>query len=148
MNPLQPLIELITFGGKNIAHNLDFIPDDKISWKPAPSAKNALEICEEICGVVDGFAGALKGAEFQVKQPKLSTRDEAKAAILAATSHYAEVLGSLGEGDMQKQMSTPFGPMPTAHAVGFGVVETLHHHGQIVYIQTLLGDNESHFVDM
>lgn len=148
MNSLQPLIELVTFGGKNIAHNLDFIPDDKISWKPTPNAKNALEICEEICGVVSAFSGALQGAPFEVSQPTLSTRDEAKSAVLAVTSKYAEVLGALNESDLQTEMSTPFGAMPKAHGVGFGVVETLHHHGQIVYLQTLLGDNKSHFVDM
>lgn len=148
MNPLQPLIELVTFGGKNIALNLDFIADDKLAWKPAPDAKNALEICQEVCGVVGGFAGALQGVPFDVKEPTLSTREEAKSAILAATSHYAEVLGSLNESDLQSPMSTPFGSMPKAHGVGFGVVETLHHHGQIVYIQTLLGDTKSHFIDM
>ena len=148
MNPLQPLIELITFGGKNIAHNLDFIPDDKIGWKPAPEAKSALEICEEICGVVDGFAHALQGAPFAVKAPTLSDRESAKAAVLASTSNYAQVLGSLSQSDLQTEMSTPFGSIPKAHGAGFGLVETLHHHGQIVYIQTLLGDTQSHFIDM
>ncbi len=148
MNPLQPLIELVTFGGHNIAHNLDFIPDDKLAWKPAPEAKSALEICQEICGVVGGFAGALQGQEFKVNPPTLSDREGAKAAVLAATSNYAQILGSLSESDLQVEMATPFGRIPKANGVGFGVVETLHHHGQIVYLQTLLGDAESHFIDM
>ncbi|MBW3637924.1 MAG: hypothetical protein KY445_15890 [Armatimonadetes bacterium] len=119
-----------------------------MSWKPAPEAKSALEICEEICGVHGGFAGALQGQEFKVNPPTHSDREGAKAAVLAATSNYAQILSSLGESDLQAEMATRFGPVPKANGVGFGVVETLHHHGQIVYIQTLRGDTESHFIDM
>ena len=42
MHPLDGLAGQTTFFSRNIGHNLDFIPDDKLDWKPAPSALSAL----------------------------------------------------------------------------------------------------------
>ena len=40
------------------------------------------------------------------------------------------------------------GSFPFARAVSFPVIDAIHHHGQIAYIQSLLGDAETHFYEM
>ena len=48
MKPLEGLAETATWAGKNTAYNLQFIPADKLAWKPAPTAKSALEIAHHL----------------------------------------------------------------------------------------------------
>ena len=38
--PLELAAGQITWAHKNINNNLDFVPDDKLNWKPAPSSKS------------------------------------------------------------------------------------------------------------
>lgn len=148
MHPLQLLSDNIGWAGKNLSYNLGFIPDDKLTWKPAPEAKSALEICEEVVGVVNHFGGMFKGETDSEKQT-FTTREAAQQAVESATAKYAQTLLSLGENDLNGEIDLGFGPpMPKARVVAMPVMETLHHHGQIAYIQTLLGDTESHFYEM
>ena len=39
----------------------------------------------------------------------------------------------------------PFGTFSLGQCSGFPPFDLMHHHGQIAYIQTLLGDQEDHF---
>ena len=45
-----------------------------------------------------------------------------------------------------KTLKLPFGEFPLSQAVSMPVVDLIHHHGQIAYIQTLLGDTEDHLL--
>ena len=47
MSPLEVLAYQAEWCAKDTAHNLDFIPADKLAWKPAPSAKSTLDIVNE-----------------------------------------------------------------------------------------------------
>ena len=46
---------------------------------------------------------------------------------------------------MGEMIELPFGTFPLAQCCGFPPFDVMHHHGQIAYIQTLLGDGEDHF---
>lgn len=147
MHPLQTQMELITWAGKNLSHNLKFIADDKLGWKPEPTAKSAFDICAEVVGVARHFPHLIKGEGGEMEKPVFTTREDAQGAIESATQDYAAFLGTLGPDDMTGEVQFPWGAMPKMEVIGMPVVESIHHHGQVVYIQTLLGDTESHFFE-
>jgi len=149
MHPLEGLAGQIAWAGKNISYNLGFIPEDKLAWKPAPTAKNALEITAEVEGVADGMRAVINGGEWPASPPApATTLKEAQERIERATETYAALLRSLDTSRFGETVKLPFMEMPFPRAVSLPIIEALHHHGQIAYIQTLLGDTDSHFYEM
>lgn len=145
MEKIELLISMAEWGAQNAAYNLDFIPDDKLQWKPAPDAKNALEIAHEIASSVDGASHLMQTGQSEHRVAAPQNRDEAKAAILAAVEVYASALRSLTEEQLNGTVQFPFAEMPMEFAMRVPLTEILHHHGQLAYIQLLLGDTQSHF---
>lgn len=144
MHPFETLIGQLEFMSANLAHNLDFIPDDKLNWKPAPEGNSVLEIVNHLGVPLSGMANALDG-KWQVSFESAQDREEAKALILQLSQNYAAKLRALSMEDMSRTVTTPFGDMALPMAAGIPVIDLIHHHGQIAYIQTLLGDTEPHF---
>ena len=145
MESIEVLISMAEWGAQNVAYNLDFIPDDKLQWRPAPDAQSALEIAHEIARSVDGASILFQTGELQRRVAEPQNREEAKQAILDAVKVYATALRSLTPGQLNSIVKFPFRDMPMEFAMRVPVTEILHHHGQIAYIQLLLGDTESHF---
>jgi len=145
MESIEVLISMAEWGAQNVAYNLDFIPDDKLQWRPAPDAQSALEIAHEIARSVDGAAILFQTGELQRRVAEPQNREEAKQAILDAVETYAVALRSLTEEQLNGIVKFPFREMPMEFAMRVPLTEILHHHGQIAYIQLLLGDTESHF---
>lgn len=148
MGTHQRLLDMMDWAAKNINHNLDFVPDDKLDWKPAPDAKNVLDIAHEIALSTDSISNFLATGEYQKNIARPDTREEAKAAITAAAEVYSKVLSNLTQQQLDGIAHFPWGDIPMSEAIGMPVIEALHHHGQIVYIQTLLGDTDSHFFQL
>jgi len=148
MEKIEVLISMAEWGAQNVVYNLDFIPDDKLQWRPAPDAQSALEIAHEIASSVRGASILMQTGERGDALPQPQTREEAKAAILAATETYANALRSLTDEQLNSTVQFPFAEMPMEFAMRVPLTEILHHHGQIAYIQLLLGDTQSHFFQM
>ena len=144
MHPFEMVIGQLEFMSANLAHNLDFIPDDKLNWKPAPEANSVLEIVNHLAMPLSGMANALDG-RWQVAFESAQDREEAKALITSLSAKYADKLRALSAEDMSRTVTTPMGDFPLPLAAGIPVIDLIHHHGQIAYIQTLLGDTEAHF---
>lgn len=145
-HPLEGLAGQIVFFSRNIAYNLDFIPDDKLNWKPAPTANSALEVVQHLLGAQGRLRVLLTGgnpADAEIATPQ--TRDEAKVALIASAEAYAATLRGLEPSSLGEVMTTRMGSMPRAFVAGMAPADTIHHHGQIAYIQELLGDTETHF---
>lgn len=125
--------------------NLQHIPADKLDWKPTPEAKSALQIAGEIIGVMEMTAPLFTGGNYApAPLPVPATLDEAVALLTAASKKYADALEAAGD-ELERPVESPFGTMWAASAVLFGVIDLLHHNGQLSYIQSLLGDAEMHF---
>jgi hypothetical protein len=148
MNNIDQLIGMLDWAAKNVNHNLDFVPDDKLDWKPAPDAKSVMDIAHEIALSTDSISHFLTTGEYQKNVARPETRDEAKAAITAAAETYTKALRSLTAEQLAGNVQFPWGETPMGEAIGMPVIESLHHHGQIAYIQTLLGDTDSHFFQL
>lgn len=129
----------------NIINNLDYIPEDKLDWKPAPKAKSVYEIVNHFTGVVAKMTSSITG-QPEPKLAEVSTKAEAKQLIQQVSDAHLDAINALTPEQMQETTKTPAGEIPKGAAAGLPVVELLNHHGQITYIQTLLGDDESHMV--
>ncbi len=149
MNLPQTPLELISgqlgWANTNINHNLDFIPEDKLDWKPAPESKSVLEIINHATNTVNYFTSNIKG-EPPAELAPATTREEAKALVTQVVQAHQKLLTTLGPADLERILSLPFGEIPVGIAAGLPVVELINHHGQITYIQSLLGDQESHLI--
>jgi uncharacterized damage-inducible protein DinB len=144
MHPLHGVIQQLNWAAKNTVYNLDFVPDDKLDWKPAPTASSVLEIINHVMMPLRAFGSVLQGNGFNHEGAQATNREEAKQLLLEAVQNYTAVLQSLKPEDLQGTVTVPFGEMPMGMAVGVPMVDLIHHHGQISYLQTLWGDTEPH----
>jgi hypothetical protein len=132
--------------GRNLAYNLNYLPPDKLGWKPAPTAKSAFEIVTHLAYFQKGMAGVASGAGWTdpgITPP--TNLEEARALILQTTEAFAAALEALPPEGLNRQVELPFGTFPLARVATMAAADAVHHHGQIAYIQTLLGDPEDHF---
>jgi len=143
--PLELISNQIGWAHKNINNNLKFVPEDKLNWKPAPEAKSILEIINHATDTVAIFTASTTGKPKTEIQPA-TNRQEATALVTQVVQAHQSALSSLTPSELDQQVTTPVGEMPRAIAAGLPVIELLNHHGQITYIQTLLGDSESHLI--
>jgi hypothetical protein len=143
---MESAIKIALWSARDAAFNLDFIPEDKMDWKPAPNAKSALEIANEIASSFQGGISWLETKKWNMEYIPAATRDEVKAAILKNADEYARKLREFPEAQLGEIYESPMGPMTNQFVVSLALIDVTHHHGQIKYIQTLLGDAEDHFV--
>ncbi|HVF85744.1 MAG TPA: DinB family protein [Abditibacteriaceae bacterium] len=144
METTELLIGQMEWATRNVNNNLDFIPNDKLNWKPAPEANSVLEVVNHVAYVIHGFPQLLDGGEANAQWTPATNREEAKASLQKGTEAYVAKLRTLTPQDMARTVTLPFGEMPMPVAAMIPVIDLINHHGQITYIQTLLGDTESH----
>ena len=143
---MESAIKIALWSARDAAFNLDFIPDDKLNWKPSPEAKSALEIANEIASSFQGGISWLESGKWGVEYTPVTTREAAQAAIKSNSELYAQKLREFPEERLSEMHESPMGPMNTQFTVSLALIDVTHHHGQIKYIQSLLGDAEDHFV--
>jgi hypothetical protein len=146
MGPVSVLSAMVRRVGRNVAYNLNCFPADKLDWKPAPEAKSALEIVNHVSYYLAGMGPALGGSGWS--EPQITparTAEEAGRLIIRSADSFADALEGLTGEDLHRQVQMPFGSFPAVQVATMGSVELAHHHGQVCYIQTLLGDTEDHF---
>ena len=146
MEMTELLAGQIGFALRNIKNNLDFIPDDKLDWKPAPKANSVLEIVNHVAGSIYGITEVMTGSGMKPNFTPAVNREDAKSLLQNGVDGYIAALRGLKPQDMGRTVQLPIGDLPLGAAAGVPVVELINHHGQITYIQTLLGDDESHLV--
>ncbi len=145
MSPLQTLARQMDWAAANIALNLDFIPDDKLRWKPAPTAPSSLEMVDHLLAVLGRMTPLVGGylADEHTLQP-VENRDDAKALLIEAAAGYSAMLRALKPSQLDEIVETKMGQMPRRALAIMPVNDMIHHHGQIAYIQLMLGDTATH----
>lgn len=143
--PLELIAGQIDWAHRNINNNLGFIPDDKLNWKPAPESKSVLEIINHACNTVHTFTHFMTGSH-QHDLPPATNGEEAKALVTRVVQAHLEAANALAPPELEQVVSTPVGELPKGFVAGLPVVELINHHGQITYIQSLLGDSEGHLI--
>jgi hypothetical protein len=148
MHPLETFAGLVIWAGESAAYNLQFIPAEKLSWKPAPTANSAFEIVQHVCGALRSMQPVFAGGEWNWPEvPMPTTLAEAQEMLTSTTQEYAAALRQVERPALTRMVvvSPAQVEVPLVRAASMPVVDMIHHHGQIVYIQALLGDAEFHF---
>ncbi len=148
MEDLRVAAWMLRYGARSLIHNLQFIPQERADWKPEPGAQSPLEIMTEVLRAVTMYRPILRGPDCPDPRPPLprpATLQEAAELLTAAVEDYAAALESAGpEPDRPQEM--PFGGVFRAtRAVCYPVLDLFHHHGQICYLQAMLGDGGMHW---
>jgi hypothetical protein len=144
---LQAAAVMLRYGVRSLIHNLKALPPDRLDWKPSPGARSALEAAGEVVGALRMYLPILCGEEcrFQGGHPHPANLEEAERLLTAAAAEYAAALEAAGPA-LDGPRTMPFGAVFQARrAVLFPVMDLFHHHGQVCYLQTLLGDPEMHW---
>ena len=147
-NYQETLAQQVRWAARNIAYNLDFLPADKLDWKPAPDASSAIEIVNHLLGAMQHVQGVLDSGEWNGQNnsefsPSISLED-AKARLMQTADEFAATLEGILPERMERMVEMPFGTMSLAQIMRFQPIDIVYHHGQISYIQQLLGDTETH----
>ena len=148
MSQFTLVARLVRYGAESMAFQLKQIPADKLDWQPHPASKSALQIVGEAVGVIRSQSFTVRSGEFELDGdalPHPASLEEALTDLADAAEEFAGLLETVEEGFLDRRVETPGGPLWAAYQVTFGLVDLLHHHGQITYIQSLLGDAEHHF---
>src|SRR5262245_5876376 len=136
---------MVRWTARNMAYNLTFIPADRLDWNPAEGVKSALAIAAEVVGVMRNAMPLFAGGEFEPAEfPRLPSGEDARRQIVEAADRYAEALEAAGPA-LERPVNVGGMSMWAKWVALFPAVELLHHHGQIAYLQMLLGDMETHF---
>jgi hypothetical protein len=148
MDDVKSAAWMLRYGARSLIHNLQFIPEERARWKPEPGAKSPLEIATEVLRGMRMYQPLLEGPEYPKtwpEVPKPETLQETAKLIAAAVEEYAAALEAAGP-ELDRPQPMPFGGVFRAYrAVCFPLFDLFHHHGQICYLQSLLGDTETHW---
>lgn len=149
MNFQQTLANQVRWSARNIAYNLEFLPADKLAWKPAPTATSALEIVNHLMTgmlcVQKTFEDGLWHGQDEANFERATDLESAQTLLQTIPPRFADAVEAVPDADLEKIIETPFGAMPMLYVIQFEPADIVHHHGQIAYIQLLLGDEETHF---
>ena len=144
MTDLKVTARMVRWAAESMAFNLSQLPPDKLDWKPNPASKSALQIVGEVVGVMRMMLPMFQGGNFEMQPgPELANLDEAQRLLAETSEEFAVALEAAG-GTLERLVDLPFGQLWGSYAVTFGMIDLVHHHGQITYIQSLLGDAENH----
>ena len=146
MGELSYVARMVRSMADSYAIQLEHIPEDKLSWKPTPEAKSAFDVTAEVISVFQMATPLFTGGTFNMEAPRneLTSLADAKAQLAESAAAFAAALDAAGD-ELNRPVETPFGAMWAAYGVLFPVIDLIHHHGQVTYIQSLLGDAEFHF---
>jgi uncharacterized damage-inducible protein DinB len=146
MEDLKSGARLLRWMVDNIILNLSHIPEDRLHWKPEPGVKSPLEIAGEVVAGQRMMLPVFTGGDWTPQpHPQPQTFEEAKGLLLQSAEAYIAALESADPAKLDRMISLFGFSVWAPRAVLLPLIDTTHHHGQITYIQTLLGDAEYHF---
>jgi len=147
----------IVMGKERFLKTLSFVPDDKLTWTPSPTAKSALQIAAHIGLSNSGMAGIVRGEKppvsdmrqlFEImnqEEKKITSRDAAIQLIEQGTNTALAALDSLTPERLGGDAGLPGMSMPMAHFIMIIGMHMNNHASQVDYLQTAWGDLENHF---
>jgi hypothetical protein len=147
----EEVARMLRYGGMSFLHQLEQFPTERLHWKPEPSAKSAMEITAELVSAIKMYRPILGAADaasvkwVRIDRTPPKTVADARALLEPVLEDYVQALEASGP-ELARQQPMPFGGVFWAEdAATYPLIELFHHHGQICYLQTLLGDAEQHW---
>jgi hypothetical protein len=163
MNP-QEVSELVARSKREteqasaqLLKTFEFVPEDRQTWSPSPTARTALRIVAH-CGAANfAFAALLRGdgwglsmdpqeamAQIRSSGSDVSTREGAVESVRESTAAVLAALDGATPERVESAAPTPFGPFPYTLCMAFPADHMSGHARQIDYLQTIWGDEEDH----
>lgn len=136
-------------------HTLSFVPEDKLTWRPTPTAKNALQIAAHCAGYSGAFAAIIRAGKFppidefrgrvQSTIAGISTLEEAEAVLRKGIADTVEALDTVKPEQIDSVIEAPaLGKTPFTFFMTLPAFHLEGHTTQIDYLQTCWGDQEVH----
>jgi hypothetical protein len=134
---------------------LSFVPADKLTWNPTPTARNALQIAAHCAGYSGAFADVIRAGTFPSSVEEflgpiestikgIATRDQAEAVLRKGIADTMAALDALKPEQIDTTVVTPIGRQPFIFFMDIPARHLFNHAAQIDYLQTCWGDQEVH----
>lgn len=124
------------------------LPSDKLEWKPAPGARSALDQLQEIATAID-FNWEMyttrrvewseeKAERWKQTRSQYTDLDQLEQMALAGADRLESFLKDFNPADYRASVEVPWGEVVLAECLAYHYWNSAYHHGQIVYIASLL----------
>lgn len=138
-------------------HTLSFVPADKLTWSPTPTAKSALQIAAHCAGYSGAFAALIRaggfpwsGEEFlrrvQATIDSIDTVEQAEAVLRQGIADSLAALDTVQPEQIDAMIDAPHARVPFTFFLTLPAYHLEGHATQIDYLQTCWGDQEVHFL--
>jgi uncharacterized damage-inducible protein DinB len=134
-----------------------FVPEDKLHWSPAPTAKSAMRIANHTAYYAGIFAQVIKDGRFptmdreqhaaarKAAEEADTTREEVISLLRKNTDEVLAALDALTPEMIESTVETPAFPAPMTFFMDLPAGHADGHASQIDYLQTCWDDQEVHF---
>ena len=136
-----------------------FVPDDKLTWTPTPTAKSAIRIAAHTALYAGRFARMIKDGKLpgsdnlaermtqrNAEEAAITSRTEVESIFRKGTDEVIAALDSLTPEAIGATLESGFGwSMPMTLLMNMPGLHAVSHAAQIDYLQTCWDDQEVHF---
>jgi hypothetical protein len=136
-------------------HDLSFVPADKLTWSPTPTAKSALEIAAHCAGYSGEFSSIISAGKFpwsveefrgrvQSAIDSITTLEQAETMLRNGIADTIAALDTVRPEQIGAIIDAPHGRTPFKFFLTLPAFHLETHGAQIDYLQTCWGDLEVH----
>jgi len=136
-----------------------FVPDDKLNWTPAPTAKSPIRIAAHTALYAAIFAKMIRDrrlpfgdeipefvARVEASEKEITSRAEMESLFRKNTQEALAALDTVTPEVIALTLDSGLGwTMPMTFLLKLPGIHAICHAGQIDYLQTCWGDQEVHF---
>ncbi len=136
--------------------NFSYVPEDKLTWTPVPTAKSALRIGAHTALYAGRFASMIRErqlpapenltewlAERDAEEIAITSREEMEMVFRSGTAEVLEALDTLTPEEVEGTLTSAQGwSMPMKQLMGLPGWHATLHLGQIDYLQTCWDDQQ------
>ncbi len=144
---------------ESFIHTFSFVPDDRLTWTPTPTAKSAMRIAAHTAVYAGLFATMITNRklptpeevpDFRAKadaaEEALTSRVEMERVFRKNTENVLTALDSLTPDETRATLDFGHGiTVPMTFLLWLPSNHVLGHEGQIDFLQTCWDDQEIHF---
>ena len=146
-------------GMEEFLKTFSFVPDDKLTWTPTPTAKSAIRIAAHTALYAGRFACMIRDvklpgsdnlsewlAQRNTEEAAIASRKEVVRIFRKGTDEVLAALDSLTPVAIGTTLDSGFGwSVPMTWLMKLPGRHAISHAAQIDYLQTCWGDQEVHF---
>jgi hypothetical protein len=151
--------ESAVWGMEHFLKVFSFVPDDKLTWTPTPTAKSAIRIAAHTALYAGRFARMINDrklpssdnlsdwlAQRNAEEAAVTRRTEMESIFRKGTEEVIAALDSMPPEAIGTSLESGLGwSMPMTFLINLPGFHATLHAGQIDYLQTCWNDQEVHF---